>query len=433
MTLRHAPGPDSPRDALGRSVDVVDRLDGLDSITLRGIFARGIHGVLESEHHAPQDFSVDLTLWFDSRRAASSDDVAHTVDYSVVAEKIVAVIEGKSASLIERLATHIALSVLEDSRIAAVQVTLHKPHACMDVQFEDVAIRILRTRADFAAHLADYPANLTLRPEQARPAVLALGANLGNPLGTLREVVAALQSAPEFERVEVSPLARTRPVLQPGAAPQPDYYNAVVQVWSRLSAVELLNLAHHLEDTHGRERPYRWAARTLDVDVIDVEGVTSDDSRLALPHPRASARAFVLVPWSRLDPHATLEGRSVSQLAAWAQDANGIVNLWTDWLVTDPETKPEQNAPNLPSAPDFTDVPEGSPLGEPEDRDRDGFGLPSWQAALPGADARPRVVDNDTEIDIIRQDSTPSAANSLSSAQPTVPAPQWKRVRKRRH
>ena len=245
--------------------------------------------------------------------------------------------------------------------------------------------------------------------------------------------MAALQSAPEFERVEVSPLARTRPVLQPGAAPQPDYYNAVVQVWSRLSAVELLNLAHHLEDTHGRERPYRWAARTLDVDVIDVEGVTSDDSRLALPHPRAATRAFVLVPWSQLDPHATLEGRSVSQLAAWAEDANGIVNLWTDWLVTDPETKSEQAASDLPSAPDSPAGLEASPLDEPEGRDRDSFGLPSWQAALPQADLRPRVVDNDTEIDIIRQDSMPPAANLVSSAQPEMPVPQWKRVRKRRH
>lgn len=431
MTLHDASISNSLGGVSGRSVDVVDRLDGLDSITLRGIFARGIHGVLESEHHAPQDFSVDLTLWFDSRRAASSDDVAHTVDYSVVAEKIVAVIEGKRASLIERLATHIALSVLEDSRIAAVQVTLHKPHACMDVQFEDVAISILRTRADFAAHLADFPANLTLRPEQARPAVLALGANLGNPLGTLREVVAALQSAPEFERVEVSPLARTRPVLQPGAAPQPDYYNAVVRVWSRLSAAELLDLAHHLEDTHGRERPYHWAARTLDVDVIDVEGVTSEDSRLVLPHPRAATRAFVLVPWAQLDPHATLEGRSVSKLAAWAQDANGIVNLWTDWLATDPE--PGQTAPNLPSVPASPAAPDDSPLAETQVGDHDAFGLPSWQAALPQAEARPRVVDNDTEIDIIRQDYSPSAGDSPSSSQSELPAPQWQRVRKRRH
>ncbi|ADI66684.1 2-amino-4-hydroxy-6-hydroxymethyldihydropteridine diphosphokinase [Mobiluncus curtisii] len=432
MTLHNASNSDFPQEIRGRQVDVLDSLDGLDSITLRGIFARGIHGVLESEHHAPQDFSVDLTLWFDSRRAASSDDVADTVDYSVVAEKIVAVIEGKSAALIERLATHIALSVLEDSRIAAVQVTLHKPHACLNVQFEDVAIRILRTRSDFEAHQADFPVNLTQRPDQIRPAVLALGANLGNPLATLREVVAALQSAPEFERVEVSPLARTRPVLQPGAAPQPDYYNAVVRVWSRLSAVELLKLAHHLEDSHGRERPYHWAARTLDVDVIDVEGVVSADSRLVLPHPRAATRAFVLVPWSQLDPQATLEGRTVAKLAAWAQDVDGIVNLWADWLETNLDTESAKPASNL-SAAGSSGTPEVSPRSDSPVRDRDSFGLPSWQAALPQTEARPRVVDNDTEIDIIRQQSVAPAASSLSSASPAVPVPEWKRVRRRRH
>ena len=165
--------------------------------------------------------------------------------------------------------------------------------------------------------------------------------------------------------------------------------------------------------------------------MIDVKGVTSEDSRLVLPHPRASARAFVLVPWSRLDPHATLEGRSVSKLAAWAQDVNGIVNLWTDWLATDPE--PEQTAPNPPSAPASPAAPDDSPLAETQVGDHDAFGLPSWQAALPQAEARLRVVDNDTEIDIIRQDYSPSAGDSPSSAQSELPAPQWQRVRKRRH
>lgn len=433
MTLHNASEAGySPVDSASL-VDVIDRLGGLDSISLGGIFARGIHGVLESEHQAPQDFSVDLTLWFDSRRAASSDDITQTVDYSVVAKKIVTVIEQESVSLIERLATQIAMAVLEDARIEVVRVTLHKPQACLTVKFSDVAVSILRTRADYEAHLAAFSDNLTLRPDHARPAVLALGANLGNPLGTLREVVATLQSAPEFERVEVSPVARTRPVLQPGAAPQPDYYNAVVRVWSRLSAVELLKLAHHLEDTHGRERPYRWAARTLDVDVIDVEGVTAKDSRLTLPHPRASARAFVLVPWFQLDPHATLGGHPVSELAALAEDANGIVNLWADWLVTEPETKPEPTAPSQTSAVDSPADSVVSPWGEQPRADCHSYGLPSWQAALPGADAEPRVVDNDTDIDIIREGYDPSVGSSLSSTQPAVPAPQWKRVRKRRH
>lgn len=78
-------------------------------------------------------------------------------------------------------------------------------------------------------------------------------------------------------------------------------------------------------------------------------------------------------------------------------------------------------------------APEVSPLVETQVGDYDAFDLPSWQAALPQAEARLRVVDNDTEIDIIRQDYSPSAGDSPSSAQSELPAPQWQRVRKRRH
>lgn len=305
-----------------------------DRISITGIHARGVHGVLESEHHQPQDFYVDVSLWFDSRVAAATDDLTVTVNYAEVTTKVLNVVSGESVALIERLANRIAMSVLSDERISAVQVTVHKPQAPLPVEFTDVSVQVLRTRRDFQAQTLPTDAALTESPAASRSAVLGLGANLNHPVDTLREVAAALSAEPEFESVEISPLVRSRPVLAPGQVTQPDYYNAVVRVVSRLSAYELLLLARRLEDAHGRERPYRWAPRVLDVDVISVDGIQSRDPVLTLPHPRAAQRAFVLVPWAALDPNATLNGEQVSQLAKRC-NPDDILETWQDWMSPD--------------------------------------------------------------------------------------------------
>lgn len=412
-----------------------------DCLTVRGIHALAVHGVLDSEHLQPQDFLVDVSLWFDSRPAARVDDLALTVDYSEIAAKVQAVLDGKSRALIERLADNIAMRVLEDEQILAVDVTVHKPHAPLNVEFQDVSICIHRTREDFENEAVLLPAALTVRPDKPRVAVLALGANLGDPVRTLQEVVADLQSAPEFLEVQVSPLARTRPVLAKNQAPQPDYYNAVVRVVSRLSAAELLELAHHLEQNHHRERPYRWAARTLDIDIIAVEGLESDDPRLTLPHPRAASRAFVLVPWLELDAGACLGGHAVAELVA-DQDRDGIVNLWPDWLDITREVSRQEPRGTSSETPATVSVPENSAvtetasiLGTPTGalpKEVTDFGLPSWRAAL-GTPATQRVVDDVagdiySPPDTIREtEESPPAPHE--PATPTV-VPDWRRVRK---
>jgi 2-amino-4-hydroxy-6-hydroxymethyldihydropteridine diphosphokinase len=134
-------------------------------------------------------------------------------------------------------------------------------------------------------------------------AVLGLGANLGDARSALVDAVARLADHPTIDLVGVSGLWRTAPV---GGPEQPEYLNAVVVVDTSLQPAELLALGHALESTAGRVRAVRWGPRTLDVDLIDVEGVRSDEPDLALPHPRAGERAFVLAPWAQVEPHATM-------------------------------------------------------------------------------------------------------------------------------
>jgi 2-amino-4-hydroxy-6-hydroxymethyldihydropteridine diphosphokinase len=138
-----------------------------------------------------------------------------------------------------------------------------------------------------------------------------LGANLGDRVAALQGAVDLI--APRLAHPVVSSVYETSPV---GPPDQPDYANAVLVGDCEVEPSQLLDLAHAAEDLWHRTREVRWGPRTLDVDVLMVGDVESDDPVLTLPHPRASTRGFVLVPWAEADPAATLpDGRRVAELA----------------------------------------------------------------------------------------------------------------------
>ena len=136
-------------------------------------------------------------------------------------------------------------------------------------------------------------------------AVIALGANLGDARAALSGAISALRSTAGVEVLAESSVYSTAPI---GGVEQPDYLNSVVLVESSLTPRQLLDRMHEIENTWHRTREVRWGPRTLDLDLIEYQGVTSDDPELTLPHPRAHERAFVLVPWLEADPEAELTG-----------------------------------------------------------------------------------------------------------------------------
>ncbi|WP_354641842.1 2-amino-4-hydroxy-6-hydroxymethyldihydropteridine diphosphokinase [Kitasatospora camelliae] len=145
---------------------------------------------------------------------------------------------------------------------------------------------------------------------QPRHAVIALGSNLGNRLETLQGAVDALEDTPGVRILAVSAVYETDAVG--GPADQPSYFNAVAVLRTTLPPVDLLDRANAVEDAFGRVREVRWGPRTLDVDILAYEGVTSDDPHLLLPHPRAHERAFVLAPWLDADPAAEVPGQGTA-------------------------------------------------------------------------------------------------------------------------
>ena len=132
-------------------------------------------------------------------------------------------------------------------------------------------------------------------------AVIALGANIGNPKEQMNLAVAMLRESTEF--IALSSYYTTKPV---GGPEQPDYINAVCIIESELPALDLLSLLHGIEKSLGRERNEKWGPRTIDLDLIQYGNLLSKADELELPHPRAFERRFVLEPWHEIEPDAIL-------------------------------------------------------------------------------------------------------------------------------
>ena len=350
-------------------------------IALKGLGALANHGVYDFERDRNQRFSADIVMWVET--AGAADDIAATVSYADIADEAMAVLTGTAVDLIETLAETIAPRVMSHEGVVGTEVTVHKPDAPIDHPFADVSVTVragqtdamplslslkgiyeaedgsvltgeieayghaqapspaeqeqsgaLPTRRDVqAAHAA--PAHDARRPEhlRSRRVVLAIGGNLGDVPVTLMHTVEALSYMEGFQIDDVSPIMRTKPVLAPGQAPQPDYWNAVVVGSAIATPDELFAQTSRIERELGRERHERWGARTVDIDIIQIEGLASSDPVLTLPHPRAKERAFVLAPWLLCEPDAVLEGVGrVSDLLADTPDREGIIDAVDDWL-----------------------------------------------------------------------------------------------------
>lgn len=419
----------------------------LDVITLRGLAAEAIHGVLPEEHLAAQPFVVDLRMWLDASEAARSDEIERTVSYADIAEEVAGILNGEPVRLLETLGLRIADAVLAHERVLGVEVTVHKPRAPIAQPFSDVSVTVRRgrigapqssapeTEAELAPALLPRPADQravsddagTPGPSplsagvldaEAAPVrvVLALGGNIGDAPSILARAVESLVDSDRIEVVDVSPLLRTSAVLDEGQEPQEDYWNAVVLARTRLDPHGVLELARALESDAGRVRVEHWGPRTLDVDLIDYDGLSFEDEELSLPHPRAAERAFVLAPWLMVDEDARLGGRSVAELLSRAPDSQGIIDAVDDWLIDAGSVKAEsdallargrQEAPEHERPEDFGAL---SPETEPPAHPDAAGGAPAGTAPL--SDPAPAPEERTTRLDFMPDASREGLAPS---------------------
>ena len=152
-------------------------------------------------------------------------------------------------------------------------------------------------------------------------AVIALGSNLAEPVRQVRAALSALEAHPQIQIEKTSSLYVTAPV---GYDNQPDFVNAVCSVRTSLDGVSLLAVLNRIEADFGRERTFRNAPRTLDLDIIDFDGISSNDPHLTLPHPRAHERSFVMKPLAEILPDFVLGGHGRAADLAAALGEEGI-------------------------------------------------------------------------------------------------------------
>ena len=147
---------------------------------------------------------------------------------------------------------------------------------------------------------------------------IGLGANLGNAIGTLEKALEALAAIPQSRVVSHSSFYRSAPL---GFSGQPDFVNSVALLRTRLSAREVLDQLHEIENRFGRTREFRNAPRTLDLDLLlhGQERISTHD--LEVPHPRMHVRRFVLEPLAEIAPQMNIPGRgSVADLLRECDD-----------------------------------------------------------------------------------------------------------------
>jgi 2-amino-4-hydroxy-6-hydroxymethyldihydropteridine diphosphokinase len=153
---------------------------------------------------------------------------------------------------------------------------------------------------------------------------VGIGANLGDARANVLDAIERLSRLPGAKLLQTSSLYRTAPIDSSGD----DYVNAVASLDTELDAHALLQSLFDIEQAHGRERPYRNAPRTLDLDLLLYgDAVIADAPALIVPHPRMHERAFVLAPLAEVAPGLVIPGRgAVASLLAHVGD-QGIAVL----------------------------------------------------------------------------------------------------------
>ena len=146
-----------------------------------------------------------------------------------------------------------------------------------------------------------------------KPAFLGLGSNLGDRRRQLTEALRALAADPAVTIVQGSSVYESKAM---GDIVQPDFFNLVVEIRTAHAPLGLLDACLAIEAGLGRVRRERWGPRTIDLDILFYENVAQNDTRLVLPHPGITQRAFVLTPLAEIAPDLMIQGRRVRDHAA---------------------------------------------------------------------------------------------------------------------
>jgi dihydroneopterin aldolase/2-amino-4-hydroxy-6-hydroxymethyldihydropteridine diphosphokinase len=249
----------------------------MDRISLKEMKLFGYTGCLPEEKKNGQYFYVTVDMYFRDIPGRLTDDLKDTVNYANVYYMVEKLVSTTKFDLIEHLAYKIGRSVIAYSRlIDSVRVLVRKPDAPVDGTFDSMETEITVRR---------------------REAVIGFGGNMGERDEIIKEAIDMLKYDPAIDLVNVSSLYETEPV---GYEDQADFLNGCAVIRTYLEPLELLKVLQKIENELHRVRTIKNGPRTIDLDLLLMQGVKMDTNVLTIPHPRMYERAFVLVPLKEL-------------------------------------------------------------------------------------------------------------------------------------
>jgi len=254
--------------------------DVMDKIDIKNLRVYAHHGVLPQETELGQEFFVTCEMYLNLNEAADGDRLNKTVDYSAIAAYINKFMAKNTYKLIETAAHKLSEQILiKYPLIEKIDLEIHKPHAPIDAQFEDVYVSVSK-----AYHTV----------------YLSVGSNIGDRKAYLDSAVKSFEEKAGTKVVKVSKYYETAPV---GYTDQPDFLNSAVCIRTILSPDELLKFVHEIENEQNRERTIHWGPRTLDIDILMYDDLRITSEELCIPHLRMHERMFVLEPMSEIAPN----------------------------------------------------------------------------------------------------------------------------------
>ncbi len=142
-------------------------------------------------------------------------------------------------------------------------------------------------------------------------AYLGLGSNIGDKIDYIRKAIALLKKSPSIQNLRSSPLYKTEPI---GNVDQDWFVNAVIQIETDLTPMELLKRCQSIEVRLGRKRMEKWGPRSIDIDILLYDDLEIKSDEIEIPHPRMKERAFALKPLQDLEPCIEINGTEIKEL-----------------------------------------------------------------------------------------------------------------------
>ena len=248
-----------------------------DHILIKKIEFFAHHGVYESETREGQRFIVSARLFTDLEKSGESDRLEETIHYGQVSEFLVRFLTEHTYQLLEKAVQSCMEAVLlHFELLEGIELTLEKPDAPIELEFETVAVT---------------------RTLYRHTAYIGLGSNMGDKEGFIREALQAIDANPLCKVREVSELIETPPY---GDVPQEDFLNGAARVETLMNPKRFLGFLQKLEQEAGRVRIVRWGPRTLDLDILLFDDLVMGTGELILPHQDMENRLFVLQPMAQI-------------------------------------------------------------------------------------------------------------------------------------